>query len=81
MKKWKLTFIASNYKKEVVTTETRTYATKHNAESAAAKQMYDMFLIGYDQFEVIRKGPNEINVIRHIFKGYDIDYLWTIEEL
>jgi hypothetical protein len=81
MKKWKVTFIASNCKKEVVTTETRTYKTKHNAELAVSKQIYDMFVIGYDDFEVTRKGANEINVIRHIFRGCDINYLWTIEEL
>lgn len=81
MKKWQVKFIASNCKKEVVTTETRTYKTKHNAEMALANQIYDMFIIGYDNFEVIRKGENEIKVIRHIFRGNDISYLWTIEEL
>jgi hypothetical protein len=81
MKKWKVKFIVSNWKKEVVTTETRTYKTKHNAELAVSKQIYDMFVIGYDNFEVTREGPNEINVIRHVFRGHDINYLWIIEEL
>lgn len=81
MKKWKLTFIAKNCKTEFVTTKTRTYKTKRNAELAMSKQIYDMFLIGYDNFEVARKGKNEIEVIRHIFRGHDINYLWTIEEL
>lgn len=81
MKKWKLTFIARNCKKEVVTTKTKTYKTRHNAELAMSKQIYDMFVIGYDNFEVTRKGANEISVIRHIFRGHNINYLWTIEEL
>lgn len=81
MKKWQVRFIVSNCRNEVVTTETRTYKTKHNAELAVSKQIYDMFVVGYDNFEVTRKEPNEIYVIRHIFRGPNINYLWTIEEL
>jgi hypothetical protein len=80
MKKWKVKFIAEEQGK-VVTTETRTYKTKHNAELAVSKQIYDMFVIDYDTFEVTRKGENGINVLRKVFRGCDINYLWTIEEL
>lgn len=80
MKKWKVKFIVEQ-RKEVFTTETKMYKTQRNAELAVSKQIYDMFVIGYDTFEVIHKKENEIHVIRHIFRGSDINYLWTIEEL
>lgn len=80
MKKWKVTFTVTNHLHEVRLTEIKIYKKEYYARTAIARQIYKMFTIGVDSFEV-RRWPGEINVVRHVFKGPDIRYKWTLEEL
>lgn len=80
MKKYKVTFKVINHLHEVTLTEIKIYKKESYAKTAIARQIHKMFTIGNDSFEVNR-WLGEINVVRHIFKGPDIRYKWTLEEL